>query len=74
MSTNSTKGSISTDSVLISDAERLTLVVEEEVRRGTPLKDALLKAIRTNEQEISKDGLARGKNKKSTGNVTIENI
>ena len=37
---------IYTDSVLISDADKLSLEVEESVRKGFSVKDALLKAIR----------------------------
>ena len=65
---------IYTDSIVISDAERLTLEVEEEVKRGTSMKDALLKAIRKNSKVVQNGALARGKNKKATGDVTGENI
>jgi hypothetical protein len=63
-----------TDSIVISNAERLTLQVEEEVRRGTSMKDALLKAIRKKSKVVQNGALARGKNKKANGDVTDENI
>ncbi len=65
---------IYTDSIVISDAERLTLEVEEEVKRGTSMKDALLKAIRKNSKVVQNGALARGKNQKATGDVTDANI
>ncbi len=57
---------IYTDSVLISDADKLSLEVEESVRKGFSVKDALLKAIRKSSKGVSKGALARGKNKKAT--------
>ena len=65
---------IYTDSVIVSDSDKLALEIEEEISRGTSMKDALLKAIRKGSKVISKGGLARGKNKKDTGDVTSENI
>jgi hypothetical protein len=65
---------IYTDSVLISDADKVILEVEEEISRGSTMKDALLKAIRKTSKTIQKGSLARGKNKKATGDVTSENI
>ncbi len=60
------------DSVLISDADKLSLEVEESVRKGFSMNDALLKAIRKSSKVVSKGALARGKNKKGTGDVTME--
>jgi hypothetical protein len=37
------------------------------------MKDALLKAIRKSSKVVSKGALARGKNKKATGDITMEN-
>ncbi len=60
---------IYTDSVLVSDADKVILEVEEELSRGSTMKDALLKAIRKTSKVIPKGSLARGKNKKATGDV-----
>jgi hypothetical protein len=65
---------IYTDSICISDADKMVLEVEESVRKGFTMKDALLKAIRKTSQVLSKGDLSRGKNKKATGDVTTENI
>jgi hypothetical protein len=62
------------DSVIVSDANKLALEIEEAVNHGSTMRDALLKAIRKGSSTIQKDGLARGKNKKATGDVTSENI
>jgi hypothetical protein len=63
---------IYTDSICISDADKVSVEVEEMVRKGFSMKDALLKAIR--KSIVSNGELARGKNKKATGDVTTENI
>jgi hypothetical protein len=63
-----------TDSVIVSDEDKLALEIEEAVRRGASMKEALLKAIRKGSKIVSKGGLAIGKNKKATGDVTSENI
>ena len=63
-----------TDSIVISDADRLTLEVEESIKKGLTMKDALLKAIRKSSKTVPEGALARGKNKKATGDVTTENI
>ena len=65
---------IYTDSVIVSDADKLALEIEEAVNHGSTMRDALLKAIRKGSSTIQKNGLARGKNKKATGDVTSENI
>jgi hypothetical protein len=62
------------DSVIVSDADKLALEIEEAVNHGSTMRDALLKAIRKGSSTIQKDGLAFGKNKKATGDVTSENI
>jgi hypothetical protein len=61
------------DPLLFSDADKLSLEVEESVRKGISMKEALLKAIRKSSKVVSKGALARGKNKKATGDVTMEN-
>jgi hypothetical protein len=65
---------IYTDSICISDADKVSVEVEEMVRKGFSMKDALLKAIRKYRTIVSNGELARGKNKKATGDVTTENI
>ncbi len=65
---------IYTDSVIISNEDKLALEIEEAVKHGVSLKDALLKAIRKGSKVVSKGGLAYGKNKKVTGDITSENI
>jgi hypothetical protein len=66
---------IYTDSVIVSDEDKLALEIEEAVSHGASMKDALLKAIRKGSIKIvSKGGLAIEKNKKATGDVTSENI
>jgi hypothetical protein len=63
-----------TDSVICSDADKIALEVEEEIKKGGSMKEALLKAIRKTSKTISNGGLARGKNKAATGDITDENI
>jgi len=65
---------IYTDSVIFSDTDKLAMEIEEQVGRGVSMKDALIKAIRKGNQITPKGALARGKNKKATGNVSSENI
>jgi hypothetical protein len=63
-----------TDSVVCSDANKIAMEVEEGVKKGESMRDALLKAIRKTSNTIINGGLARGKNKAATGDVTNENI
>jgi hypothetical protein len=65
---------IYTDSVIASDAEKMALEIKEQIKRGSSMKEALIKAIRKGSKFVDKGGLARGKNKKATGDVTQENI
>ena len=65
---------IYTDSVIVSDEDKLALKIEEAIKHGASMKDALLKAIRKGSKIVSKGGLAIGKNKKAAGDVTSENI
>jgi hypothetical protein len=65
---------IYTDSICISDVDKVSVEVEELIRKGFSMKDALLKAIRKSRTVVSNGELARGKNKKTTGDVTTENI
>ena len=62
------------DSVVVSDTDKLALEIAEEIKRGSNMRDALRRAISKTEGGISKNGLARGKNKKTKGGITSENI
>jgi hypothetical protein len=71
---NSMYEGLYTDSVVCSDANKMALEIEDDVKKGSTMKDALLRAIRRNDKTIAKGALKRGKNKAATGDITSENV
>ncbi len=62
------------DQVVTSNVDQLAQMIAEQSKKGTSLKESILKAIRNLKPDITKGGLRQGKKGTNHGNVSTSNI
>ena len=62
------------DTVVFSDVDQLTKLIEEEVSNGKSMRDSIIKAIRQTSQVKQAGGLAKGKIKRTSNDISEGNI
>jgi hypothetical protein len=62
------------DTVVFSDVDQLTKLIEEDISKGVSMKDSLIKAIRRTSQVKHHGDLAKGKTKGTSKDINHGNI
>ena len=62
------------DTVVFSDVDQLSQLIEEEVSNGKSMRDSIIKAIRQTSQVKHAGDLSKGKTKRTSSDLSEENI
>ena len=62
------------DTVVFSDVDQLSKLIEEDVSNGMSMRDSLIKAIRRTSQVKHQNDLAKGKSKMKSNGISEKNI
>ncbi len=62
------------DTVILSDVDQLTNLVEEDISQGISMKDAIIRAIRNTSQVKHSGDLAKGKKQLTLTDISDSNI
>jgi hypothetical protein len=62
------------DTVVFSDVDQLTKLIEEEVSNGKSMRDSIIKAIRQTSQVKQAGGLAKKITKRTSNDISEENV